>query len=72
MFVLAACQENIRIVPQDLHKEQLQAITDEIEKTYFDKVRTRRLPALDDVTSVLGNREREESVHSRVGRAENL
>lgn len=39
MFVLASCQENIRIVPQDLHKEQLQAITDEIEKTYFDKVR---------------------------------
>ncbi|GAQ91943.1 DNA-directed RNA polymerase III subunit [Klebsormidium nitens] len=38
MFVLASCQENIRIVPQDLHKEQLQAITDEIEKTYFDKV----------------------------------
>lgn len=38
MFVLASCQENIRIVPQDLHKEQLQAITDEIEQSYFDKV----------------------------------
>jgi DNA-directed RNA polymerase subunit E'/Rpb7 len=70
MFVLAACQENIRIVPQDLHKEQLQAITDEIEKTFFDKVRRRRLLASEAVKFVRGNREPVEPVLSRVGRAE--
>ena len=41
MFVLSTFSDQIRVLPADLNKRRLEAVAQEIEKTYIDKVRAR-------------------------------
>lgn len=38
MFIVCTLEDKLRVQPQDLGKPTLEAVTAEIERTYFDKV----------------------------------
>ena len=66
MFVLSTFSDQIRVLPADLNKRRLEAVAQEIEKTYIDKVRDPGTPPVFPYTNVwLGAAPDREHHHSR-------